>query len=53
MEKIAKENECSPIELNVWAFNDEAIKFYESIGMSVKTMILEKKLNKHEKILTQ
>lgn len=42
MEKIAKENGCSSIELNVWAFNDEAIKFYESIGMSVKTMILEK-----------
>lgn len=42
MEKIAKENNCSSIELNVWAFNHEDIKFYEGIGMSVKTMILEK-----------
>ena len=53
MEKLAKDNNCSSIELNVWAFNDEAIKFYEKFGMSIKTMILEKKLNKHEKILTQ
>ena len=42
MEKIAKENNCSSIELNVWAFNDEAIKFYEKFGMRIKTMILEK-----------
>lgn len=42
MEKLAKDNNCSSIELNVWAFNDEAIKFYEKFGMSVKTMILEK-----------
>ena len=42
MEKIAKKNNCSSIELNVWAFNDEAIKFYEKFGMSIKTMILEK-----------
>ena len=53
MEKIAKYNNCSSVELNVWAFNENAIKFYEGMGMSVKTMILEKKLNKHEKILTQ
>ena len=42
VKKIAKENNCSSIELNVWAFNNEDIKFYEEIGMSVKTMILEK-----------
>lgn len=42
MEKLAKDNNCSSIELNVWAFNENAIKFFEGMGMSVKTMILEK-----------
>ena len=44
MEKIAKYNNCSSVELNVWAFNENAIKFYEGMGMSVKTMILEKSI---------
>lgn len=47
MEKLAKDNNCSSIELNVWAFNENAIKFFEGMGMGVKTMILEKILNKH------
>ena len=42
MEKLAKDNNCSSVELNVWAFNENAIKFFEGMGMSVKTMILEK-----------
>lgn len=33
------------IELNVWAFNEDAIKFYESLGMSVKNMKFEQLLN--------
>lgn len=44
MEKLAKYNNCSSVELNVWAFNENAIKFYEGMGMSVKTMILEKNI---------
>lgn len=44
MEKIAKDNNCFSVELNVWAFNENAIKFYEGMGMSVKTMILEKNI---------
>ncbi len=40
-------NNCSSVELSVWAFNENAIKFYEGMGMGVKTMILEKILNKH------
>jgi hypothetical protein len=31
----------------VWAFNEHAIKFFEGMGIGVKTMILEKILNKH------
>ena len=44
IEKIAKENNCVSVELNVWAFNESAIKFYEKIGMKPKTMILEKNI---------
>lgn len=44
-EQASKEN-TDAIELNVWAFNESAIKFYESLGMSVKNMKLEQILNK-------
>lgn len=38
---IAKSEMVDSIELNVWAFNKSAIKFYESLGMTVKNMKLE------------
>lgn len=41
----AIEEKVDAIELNVWAFNESAIRFYESIGMSVKNMKLEKIIN--------
>ncbi len=44
IERIARENNCTSVELNVWAFNENAIKFYEKIGMKPKTMILEKSI---------
>lgn len=31
------------IELNVWNFNENAIKFYESLGMTIKNMRFEEK----------
>ena len=34
----AKENNIDSIELNVWSFNTEAIKFYESMGMNIKNI---------------
>ena len=40
----AKNDNADAIELNVWAFNNAALKFYESLGMSVKNMKLEKVL---------
>lgn len=46
-EEATKEN-IDAIELNVWAFNESAIKFYESLGMSVKNMKLEQILNKSD-----
>lgn len=44
----AKSNGIDAIELNVWAFNTSAIKFYESLGMSIKNMKLEKILTNNE-----
>lgn len=44
-EQAIKEN-IDAIELNVWAFNESAIRFYESLGMSIKNMKLEQILNK-------
>lgn len=44
----AKEENIDAIELNVWAFNSSAINFYESLGMSVKNMKLEKILTKDD-----
>ena len=37
----AKENNIDSIELNVWSFNTEAIKFYESMGMNIKNIGME------------
>lgn len=45
-EQAIKEN-IDSIELNVWAFNESAIRFYESLGMSVKNMKFEQLLNHH------
>lgn len=43
-EQSSKEK-IDAIELNVWAFNEPAIRFYESLGMSIKNMKLEQSLN--------
>ena len=42
---MAKKEGLDAVELNVWAFNKSAIKFYSSLGMSVKNMKLEKILS--------
>ena len=42
LQKIAKENGCYHITLNVWALNPVAQKFYEKMGMKpLKTMMEE------------
>jgi ribosomal protein S18 acetylase RimI-like enzyme len=43
--RIGKELGCVRIDLNVWAFNEGAIKFYEKMGMTVSSMRMEYKLN--------
>ena len=41
LKDFALKERVDAVELNVWAFNESAIKFYGSLGMSVKNMRLE------------
>ena len=43
-EAFAREAGCYNMDLNVWAFNTEAIAFYEKNGYSVQRSIMEKRL---------
>ena len=43
--EIAKERNIKNIELMVWGFNENAINFYKSLGMSVKNLRFEQKIN--------
>ena len=43
--ELSKKEGLDAVELNVWAFNKSTIKFYSSLGMSVKNMKLEKILS--------
>ena len=40
--KRAKEQGATSIELKVWNFNTGAISFYQSLGMSVQSLTMEK-----------
>ena len=42
--KIAKEQKVNSVELMVWSFNNNAIKFYENLGMNVKNLKFEYKI---------
>lgn len=44
LKEHAKKENIDAIELNVCAFNESAIKFYESLGMRIKNMKLEQLL---------
>lgn len=41
IKKIAKENKCDNINLSVWSFNDNAIKFYKHIGFQNQKINME------------
>lgn len=38
---LAKELDCDNIELNVWEFNESAMKFYEKMGMTTQRRFME------------
>ena len=44
MVQIAKEKNIDNIELMVWGFNENAINFYNNLGMNIKNLRLEKKV---------
>ena len=41
LKSIAVNDKADSIELNVWSFNEDALNFYQSVGMTVKNMKLE------------
>ena len=43
-EAEAKRSGAESLELMVWAFNKSAMRFYESAGMTVRSLVMEKKL---------
>lgn len=45
VEKYASINNCKRVELNCWAFNEEALKFYEKLGFTSQKVVLEKEIN--------
>lgn len=44
VKRMARENECSCIQLGAAAANSEALSFYESLGMTPRTIKMELKL---------
>ena len=42
--KQAEEYHCDSIELNVWSFNRDAVEFYEHLGMTNRSQIMELKI---------
>ena len=42
--ELAKEKNIDDIELMVWGFNENAIKFYENLGMSIKNLKFGQKI---------
>lgn len=43
--ELAKKLGAVRLELNVWAFNQKAVGFYEAMGMAVQRQIMELKYN--------
>ena len=42
--QIGKEKDMDSVELMVWGFNKNTIKFYKKIGMNVKNLRFERKI---------
>lgn len=42
--EYAKQMDIDSIELMVWKFNENAIKFYENLGMNIKNLRFEQKI---------
>lgn len=42
--RMAKEDGAETLELMVWSFNENAVRFYEELGMKAKNVTMELKL---------
>ena len=42
--RMAKEDGAETLELMVWSFNENAVRFYEELGMTAKNLTMELKL---------
>lgn len=42
--EAAREQECAHVELNVWNFNQSAVRFYEAQGFDCRKLLMERKL---------
>ena len=40
--RLAKENRCYNVTLNVWSCNTSALRFYEKCGLSPQKICMEK-----------
>ena len=49
-EAAAKEAGCARIELNVYAFNENAIRFYGAMGLKPQILRMEKRSEAHHEI---
>lgn len=43
--QLSKEKNIDNIELMVWGFNENAIKFYKNLGMNIKNLKFEHKIS--------
>ena len=43
--QLAKERNIDNIELLVWGFNENAINFYKNLGMNIKNLRFEQKID--------
>lgn len=48
LESIAKNKDCSSVELCCWTFNENALGMYKHIGFNEQRVILEKKVKQGE-----
>lgn len=46
--QLARKENVSSIELNVWAFNKNAINFYKELGFTCKSMRYEYNINQEQ-----
>ena len=45
--RYAKQRKCGSITLNVWAFNESAMKFYEKLGLTPQKIGMEYRLEEN------